>query len=350
MNKQCLGCGAPLQNVDKNSVGYVNNVDQEYCASCFRLKHYGDLSRVNQSKVDPFETLNKIAVMDALYVWVVDLFHIEESKINSLFRWLKDEPVVVFLTKRELLPQTMSYNKIKAAIMPLIKESHLNVVDVLVTGQFGKMNRDANIYRLNQLKEEFKKENVVVLGNTNVGKSTLINAISQKDSLSVSAIPGTTLELVKVVSEVENLYDSAGIAIVGGVLEKLSPDLVKSFQNKKIKPINFQLKDKQSLIIDGFGYFNFDFKGSYSITCYLPSSISIHRTKHDNAQKQFERLSQQLNQLMDEATVKQSVKLNYPNTDIVLMDLGFITVHNSAVKVNAEFKQSVGILTRKAIL
>lgn len=350
MDKQCLGCGHPLQDQDKNQVGYVKNKDQDFCVSCFRLKHYGDLSKVNQLKVDPYVTLEKITKLDALNIWVVDLFHLEESKINSLHRWLNDKPVVLMVTKRELLPQTMSNNKIKQALLPFIKESHLNVIDVLITGKFGKMNKETNIERINELKVETKKDKVVFFGNTNVGKSTLINELSDEKSLSVSALPGTTLDLVEVKGPIENLYDSAGIAIQEGVLEKLSHDKVHSLQNKKIKPITLQLKDNQSLIIDGFGYLSFFKEGSYSVTCYLPENVLIHRTKQIQAQAQYERISAEFNELKDEKLISRPLKLNWPTTDIILFHLGFITVHDSSVKVESYFKESVLVQVRKALL
>ncbi len=350
MEKKCHGCGVVLQTQDKQLGGYTQKIENDYCESCFRLQHYGDLSKVNQFKVDPFDTLQKISDLKALNVWVIDLFHLEESQINSLHRWLNKEPVVLLVTKRELLPQTMSVAKIKEALMPFINESHLNIVDVLVTGKFGKMNKAFNIERLNQLKQETNKDKVVFFGNTNVGKSSVINELSNQKQLSVSALPGTTLDLVQVESDIVNLYDSAGIAIQEGLLEKLSAKKVKSLSQKKIKPVTLQLKGDQSLIIDGFGYFNFSYADKYSITCYLPENILIHRTKTSQVKEQFDRISQDFNELNHEALINKRLTLNYPTTDIIIYHLGFITVHNSQVKTESHFKESVMINTRKALL
>lgn len=350
MDKKCHGCGYPLQTNNKTLGGYTQKMDNDYCESCFRLRHYGDLSKVNVFKVDPYETLQKISQLDALYVWVIDLFHLEESQINSLHRWLRDEPVVLMVTKRELLPQTMSVTKIKEALMPFIKDSYLNIVDVLVTGKFGKINKEYNIERLNQLKQETNKEKVVFFGNTNVGKSSVINELSNQKQLSVSALPGTTLDLVLVDSEIENLYDSAGIAIQEGLLEKLSAKKVKSLSQKKIKPLTLQLKGDQSLIIDGFGYFNFSYADKYSITCYLPDSLKLHRTKTSQVIEQFDRMSEKFDELQTDSMIIKKVYLNHPTTDILIYHLGFITVHNSQVKIESHFKESVMINTRKALL
>lgn len=348
MNKQCQGCGVPLQTENPNEIGYIKSLDQEYCVSCFRLKNYGDLSKVTQNKVDPFEMLEKVSQIDALFVWVVDLFHLEESKIGSLHRWFNDKEVVIMATKRELLPKTMSLSKIKNALQPFINESHLNIVDVLITGNFGKMNKDNNIRRLNSLKDEFRKDKIVFFGKTNVGKSSLINALSNTSDLSVSVLPGTTIDIVKVASDVEELYDSAGISMNETLLDKLSNETVKLLQQKKtIKPINFQLKDNQSLIVDGFGYIDFKHEGSYSITCYLPDSVKLHRTKTENVTQQFSRFE---SELRDEKLISKNHSISHKNTDIVIMDLGFITLHNPTVKISTHFKQSVEVILRKALL
>lgn len=346
MNKTCIGCGVQLQVTDQNLSGYVKNLQQDYCSSCFRLRHYGDYTSITKEKVDPYQILNKIAELQALNVLVIDLFHLQESSIPALFRWLKDEPVILMVTKRELLPQTMSLHKLKQALMPFMKESHLNIVDVLVTGKYGKLNREENIQRINELKQEFKKDKVVLIGRTNVGKSTLVNALANKETVSVSAMPGTTLDLVLVESEIDNLYDSAGIAFKDGLIEKLALDKVKALQTKKIKPVTYQLKGKQALILDGFGYCVFEHEDSYSITAYFPESISLHRTKMEAVQSQFNRFDQLL---PDDKLISYPVKNIEANTDLVIEDLGFISLHQK-VKVTMTMKESIVFNTRKALL
>ena len=348
MKKHCLGCGIQLQSTNPNEVGYVKSIDQDYCVSCFRLRHYGDLEKVTLKEVDPFVMLEKISTLDALFVWVVDLFHLEESKIPSLHRWFGDKEVVLLVTKREILPKTMSINKIKNVLNPLIKESHLNIVDVLITGNYGKLNKDVNIKRLDSLRKEFKKEKIVFLGNTNVGKSSFINAISNTNNLSVSVIPGTTLDLIKVDSDIDELYDSAGIAINDSLLTKLDNETIKKLQpSKTIKPLTFQLKGQQSLIIDGFGYLSFSSDKPYSITTYLPDALEIHRTKTENVMAQFERFD---SVLADESLKSKNYSLTHNKTDVVIIDLGFVSIHDSQVKVSSHFKESVQLVLRKAVL
>ena len=71
---KCKGCGIELQNTDKDSVGYVVNLEQEYCQRCFRLSHYGDLSNFKTSHVNNkhiYDIYNKYS--KGLFVVIVDI-------------------------------------------------------------------------------------------------------------------------------------------------------------------------------------------------------------------------------------------------------------------------------------
>ena len=45
MNKKCIGCGATLQTINTEEVGYVKEQNLEkssLCERCFRIRNYGD--------------------------------------------------------------------------------------------------------------------------------------------------------------------------------------------------------------------------------------------------------------------------------------------------------------------
>ena len=46
MTKCCKGCGIVLQNEDDKALGYVPNLEADYCQRCFRIRHYGDVTVV----------------------------------------------------------------------------------------------------------------------------------------------------------------------------------------------------------------------------------------------------------------------------------------------------------------
>lgn len=351
MIKKCKGCGVLLQDQHAQDIGYTPNLMQDYCQSCFRLQHYGDSSKMKLQIVQANDVLNQLSNQDGLFVWMVDLFHLEESRLDQLHRWLFNKPVVLLISKRELLPKTMSLNKIKRVIEPFIKESHLNIVEVLITGQFGKLNLEENVKRINELKKEFNKDTVYVFGKTNVGKSSFINTLTDKPEISVSSIPGTTLDFIKVEGPIDNLYDTAGLETGRSVLDKLPKDTVKKLSQKStIKPKTYQLQTNQSLVIDGYGYIIFDNKTPISVTTYLPDSVLVHRTKAENAATQFERISNQQGILTDEKIICSQTKKTFKKCDLVIYDIGFISINGDNFSMKLHFKESVTTCIRKALL
>ena len=52
MTKYCKGCGAKLQNDDKDAIGYVPTLDASYCERCFRIRHYGDVTISIKKKIE----------------------------------------------------------------------------------------------------------------------------------------------------------------------------------------------------------------------------------------------------------------------------------------------------------
>ena len=44
MIKKCTGCGITLQTEDINKEGYTENIDNELCLRCFKLKNYMQLN------------------------------------------------------------------------------------------------------------------------------------------------------------------------------------------------------------------------------------------------------------------------------------------------------------------
>lgn len=84
MTKRCKGCGALLQNENKNEIGYTPKMDADYCQRCYRLSHYGDVMISMQQGIEANQTLEKINRIDGTVFWVVDLFNFEESLISRL--------------------------------------------------------------------------------------------------------------------------------------------------------------------------------------------------------------------------------------------------------------------------
>ena len=82
MIKKCTGCGIILQTEDINKEGYTENIDNELCLRCFKLKNYGEYKAVTLNNKDYTDILNSIP-KDALVVYLTSLLNINLEYINK---------------------------------------------------------------------------------------------------------------------------------------------------------------------------------------------------------------------------------------------------------------------------
>ena len=82
MIKKCTGCGIILQTEDINKEGYTENIDNELCLRCFKLKNYGEYKAVTLNNKDYTDILNSIP-KDALVVYLASLLNINLEYINK---------------------------------------------------------------------------------------------------------------------------------------------------------------------------------------------------------------------------------------------------------------------------
>src|SRR5690625_1046768 len=198
---------------------------------------------------------------------------------------------------------------------------------------------------------EFRRKNkdIYVVGVTNVGKSTFINQFIKrstgiKDAITTSYFPGTTLGFIKIpLDQHSALIDTPGIMNEHQMAHYVSKnDLKLITPNKEIKPRNYQLNSGQTLFIGGLARFDFIKGDKQTYVCYFANTLSIHRTKLENADALYERQSGEILSPPDQDTlallpplVKDSFRITEDYTDIVFPGLGWITILGQPVSINA---------------
>lgn len=150
----------------------------------------------------------------------LSLAHLQHSgRLSSIFNEIRDE-----------LIKTLSY--LEAAIdfpnepidflsaeeyLHILNPARKRLAELISTGKFGRL-----------IKNGVK---VVLVGDTNVGKSTLLNILVDESRVIVSAIPGTTRDVVEVESFLNGMrfifIDTAGIRPTEDEIEKLGIALTK---------------------------------------------------------------------------------------------------------------------------
>ncbi|GCC29786.1 hypothetical protein chiPu_0008228 [Chiloscyllium punctatum] len=221
----CPGCGALLHCVDPSLAGYLpsekykqlleaGTLQRSVCQRCFLLVHHQKALEVRVPEGEYRRLLGRIAQESALVLYMLDLLDLSGSLIPGLQRLVGERnPVLVLANKVDLIPADCRdyLKRLRHRVL-----EHCGLADIctdyrgrdvvhLISAKTG-YGIEGLISRL-QSSWRFKG-NVYLVGNTNVGKSTLFNTLLQSDfckskapdviqRATVSRWPGTTLNLLK---------------------------------------------------------------------------------------------------------------------------------------------------------
>ena len=363
----CIGCGATIQTEDKTGLGFTPQSALEkgletgevYCQRCFRLRHYNEITDVQLTDDDFLKLLHEVGDSDALVVNVIDIFDFNGSVIPGLPRFVSGNDVLLVGNKKDILPKSVKPGKISQWLMERAHEEGLRPVDVVLTSA---QNKQAIREVIDKIEQYRKGRDVYVVGVTNVGKSTLINAIIQEitgdqNVITTSRFPGTTLDKIEIpLDDGSYIYDTPGIIHRHQMAHYLTAKNLKYVSPKKeIKPKTYQLNPEQTLFLGGLGRFDFISGEKQGFTAFFDNELKLHRTKLEGASDFYDK---HLGTLLTPPNNKE--KEDFPKlvqhvftikdkTDLVISGLGWIRVTGTA-KVAVWAPEGVAVVTRKAII
>ncbi len=304
MNKICFGCGCKLQTTDKDGLGYIPEKKKEeakYCMRCFRLMHYGE-QQENKTPKTCKEIINKINKDERFVIFLVDFINLNKEVIR-IFKSIKKRKVLV-INKCELMPEYIKRERVADFI-----HTYYDIHDeIKIKG--GKNTHGAKSI-LNYLEDKNIHE-AYILGISNSGKSTLINDLmdiceTNKNRIVVNAKANTTLDFIRV-----NLKDDLMLIDSPGFI--LDASLNNDVTGKNIVAYSMQMKECETASIIDNKYF-LKFESSSPFTFYTNSE----------AKKVVKKYFKAADGLVNKIVIEE------PNTDIVLIGLGFITIKKPTV-------------------
>ena len=282
---KCKGCGITLQTENKNDVGYTPDIKNELCERCFKLKNYNVLTN-SGVKIDNEKLIEKINKLDVFVFFLTDFINLDNSVIEY-YKKIKSKKVMI-LTKADIIPRNIKYNK----LIENIKDLYEIREDIILTSSKKKLN----ISTITNLCLENK--NVIFVGFTNAGKSSLINSLTGSD-ITVSNSQNTTQELIKLNVHGVTIYDAPGL------MDDVNRE---NIPKSSINPRSYQLPSKHYLSINDI---KLNIKENSNFTIYVGNEVEILRRKeHENVECNI---------------------IVPKNSDVVLKGLGFIKFSNTTL-------------------
>ena len=215
MAKKCVGCGVELQNTDKNLQGYtpkpINTKEDMYCQRCFQLKHYGKYSVNKMTREDYKKEVGKLLDDVKLVIAVFDIIDFEGSFDVEILDILREKDSIVIVNKLDLIPDEKHPSEVANWVKDRLAEESIAPLDIAIVST-------KNGYGVNGVFRKIKHfypdgVNAMVIGVTNVGKSSVINRLLGKKIATVSKYPGTTIKNTLNMIPFTNigLYDTPGL-------------------------------------------------------------------------------------------------------------------------------------------
>ena len=266
MIKKCLGCGITLQDENPCDLGYTPLLSNNYCQRCFRLTNYQDLTNAYR-KITSQSILDKLQNKKGIAYFFCDILNFNHEAF-SYFRQIK-MPKVFVVSKSDIIPKNIKY---------------ITITNFLK--RYGKIEDEIiflstkNNYSVSSLQEKMQNSSVPVytVGMTNAGKSSFLNTFLKDNKLTVSKLPNTTLDFIKLDITTSSIYDVAGFNYDFKIPENILKNITVS---KEMKQIVMPLKENASLYIENIG--RIVVLNKTSVSCFFSSNLKITKMYDNNS-------------------------------------------------------------------
>ena len=260
ISKKCAGCGIELQFEDEKKEGYVPEEKfimegELLCQRCFKIKNYGKNS-VNNFKSEDYskEVLNSVKKSDIILP-IFDIIDFEGSFTEEILDYLRDYRSIVLVNKTDLLPGFVHPAEIADWIKGRLAEEDIVPENIAFISAKNKYGINGVIRKIKSVFPSGKVK-AVVLGVSNVGKSSVINLLLGKNKITTSKYSGTTLKSInnKIPDTNITITDTPGLI----PKEKRLSDMISVETGLKLVPAGeisrktFKLGDGQIFMFDAF--------------------------------------------------------------------------------------------------
>ncbi|MGL4308704.1 ribosome biogenesis GTPase YqeH [Cetobacterium sp. SF1] len=365
MIKKCVGCGIELQSENKQKNGYLpenvlsGETKELLCQRCFKIKNYGQYIPVRMTRDDYREEVNKSIAKSQVAIPVFDIIDFEGSFDVEILDILREMDSIIVINKLDLIPDEKHPSEVANWVKDRLGEEGIAPLDIAIVST-------KNGYGINGIFKKIKHfypEGVtaLILGATNVGKSSIINKLVGAKRSTVSKFPGTTLKSIEVKIPYTNitLIDTPGL-----IPEGRFSDLVCQECNQNIIPANeisrktYKLVKDRVILIGGMikitNITEGDLKPIFSL--YASKGVSFHETNIERAKEilnNTELLQPPCEKCIDDFNknemITEVITLE-EGQELVFKGLGWLSVKRGPLTIEVEYPEAGEIIIREAFI
>lgn len=357
---RCIGCGGPLQNTDSLGAFYTPKAQDEavpiYCERCYKIRHYGQIKPSFLTDTMVYETLHQVEKRPGVMVLVTDAIDFSGS-IHPFFVAMSEaKRTLVIVNKVDVLPHAVSEQNLKKRFLEKAKNAGLSIDELILVSALKKKNIDA---LHDALLKASRGQDLYLMGLTNVGKSSILNALLSAQGLSApittSFEPNVTQDLIPFDIGSQTLYDTPGLTSKHSYRYFLKGSSLRAvLPLKEIKPRVFQNLVDQVFYGGGLFYVIPTATKDSTLIAFFSEKLMIHHRHNAEAHAFFE--TRQMDFLVPPVSsdipsrmMKTTFTLNGLKKDLVIPGLGFITL-NKVKAVDVYHYESVTPLVEAGLI
>ncbi len=320
---KCRGCGATLQIEDQKKVGYALSFELDYCQSCYKLLHYGEV----HEHFHP-EDLPKLS-QDAVCFMVSSVLHLDTLFTYPVYRYEPNLKYIYLINQTDLLPESTNLDDMLKSMIIRAKIMNVPFFDIIMMSAKNPYDIDNLQNYINQ----FKEKNIYLIGVQNSGKTTIFKALTKNNEALAFSKAGLTQEAISHQLGKHLIWDMPGLYQQGYIHHFLPYKTYKKLiPSEQIKPKIYQMKKEQTLMIEGL--ISITLMGlDQSVVLYVSDLVKIHKTNDKRVKDLISNKDQQFDIFVDQYEEK-SFKIKDQKMQITFADIGFMHIEGpNTVKV-----------------
>jgi hypothetical protein len=350
-----------------NKNGYLpesvlNSGESElYCQRCFKIKNYGKYIPVIFNKEDYRREVNTALGDAKLAIAVFDIIDFEGSFDDEILDILRETDSIVVINKLDLIPDEKHPSEVANWVKARLAEEGIAPLDIAIVSSKNGYGI-SGIYK--KIRHFFPEGvNALILGVTNVGKSSIINRLLGAKRVTVSKYPGTTLKSVKVQIPHTNitLIDTPGLIPEGRISDMVCEECnLKIIPSNEISRKTYKVQKDRVLLIGGLVQLRIlnedELKPIFSL--YASKNVNFHETNMDKVEELKEKHRDTImtppcgncyEEFHNLPTVTEVVTVQ-TGEELVFKGLGWLSVKRGPLKVEVKYPKGAKIIVRDAFI